>query len=188
MQWKLSGCRWSTLAPDYDLLDVLHPLLQCSAAKIEDYISWFLHFSIKEGAVNGFRMGLCVPSSCNKDEISMGLYLALNPSDRYFSYWIQTIFRSRRYTFDTDFHPFLTGEDLIIKFFDCEIIACQSWVDIYAFFFSFSDSEYFTWPTMANNLWEDKEIHLDSGDKGFMYVLLVLITKLLYYKKFFKMS
>jgi hypothetical protein len=37
--------------------------------------------SVAEGAVNGFRMGLCVPSSCNKDEISMGLYLALNPSD-----------------------------------------------------------------------------------------------------------
>ena len=68
----------------------------------------------------------------------------------------------------------MTGEDLIIEFFDSEIIACQSWVEIYAFFFSFSDSEYFTWPTMANNLWEDKEIHLDSGDKGFMYVLLVL--------------
>ena len=45
----------------------------------------FLHqffFSIKEGAVNGFRMGVCVPSSCIKDEIALGLNLALNPSDR----------------------------------------------------------------------------------------------------------
>ena len=30
---------------------------------------------------------------------------------------------------------------------------------------------------MANNLWEDKEIHLDSGDKGFMYVLIYCNTK-----------
>jgi hypothetical protein len=30
---------------------------------------------------------------------------------------------------------------------------------------------------MANNLWEDKEIHLDSGDKGFMYVLKYCTTK-----------
>ena len=29
---------------------------------------------------------------------------------------------------------------------------------------------------MANNLWEDKEIHLDSGDKGFMYVLSYYTT------------
>ena len=31
-----------------------------------------------------------------------------------------------------------------------------------------SDSKYVTIPYIVNNLWEDKEIHLDSGDKGFM--------------------